>query len=151
MMLPADEVLPDVLPVAAPSNPPNTPAIVEPVEDEELLAAADAVVAAVDVADVLVEAAVVVVFLVDVFFLEEVFLVVFFTGIISDCETLCAASFIVLAMLPDVHAITRAAIKNTFFIPIYILIHFCFRGAKFAKKMEIRKEFPLFLLSFSLK
>ena len=47
-MLPVEDD--EELPEPPPSNPPNTPAIVEPVEDGELLAAADVVVAAVDVA-----------------------------------------------------------------------------------------------------
>ena len=56
-------------------------------------------------------------FLVD--FLEDFFvdfLVVFFTGINSDLEALSAASFMALALLPAVHASTRAAIRITFFI-----------------------------------
>ena len=73
MMLPADEVLPEVLPVAAPSKPPNTLAMVEPV----LVAAAllAVVVADVDVvvADVAEEVAPVVPSTeVDVDFLVEV-------------------------------------------------------------------------------
>jgi len=66
-----------------------------------------------------VEVFLVVVFL-EVFFV--VFLAVFLTGIISDIEALSAASFIALALLPAVHASTRAAKRNTFFIAFYIFI-----------------------------
>ena len=140
MMLPADEVLPDVLPVAAPSNPPNTLAMVELVL---LLAAAvlavDVVVAAVAevVAPVVASTEVDVDFLVEVLvvdflvvlvvdFFEEGFLVdffvVFFTGINSELEALSAASFMALALLPAVHASTRTAIRITFFILLSFLL-----------------------------
>jgi len=91
------------------------------------------------------------VFLVVVFFevFFVVFLAVFLTGIISDIEALSAASFIALALLPAVHASTRAAKRNTFFIAFYIFIFITLiyiypilpivlSGAKFAKKSEIR-------------
>lgn len=121
MMLPAVLLL-----LPPPSKPPNTPAIVEPVEVAE-----EAVEGVVDVAEVLVDAAVVaavvvldlvvlelVVFLVVVFLVD--FLVVFFTGqlVISDKEV----SFISVAKLPIAPASTRAAIKKTFFIPILYII-----------------------------
>ena len=126
-----------------PSTAPKIPATAEP---------ALLVVAAVVVAEVVVVAAVVldaaeVVFFVEVFFV--VFLAVFLTGIISDIEALSAASFIALALLPAVHASTRAAKRNTFFIAFYIFIFITLiyiypilpivlSGAKFAKKSEIR-------------
>lgn len=178
MMLPADEVLPDVLPVAAPSNPPNTLAMVELVL---LLAAAvlavDVVVAAVAevVAPVVASTEVDVDFLVEVLvvdflvvlvvdFFEEDFLVdffvVFFTGINSELEALSAASFMAQALLPAVHASTRAAIRITFFILLsfyflyylilipYILYRYPrFRGAKFGIFWEITKRNPLFFSS----
>ena len=145
MMLPADEVLPDVLPVAAPSNPPNTLAMVEPVLLfvvvaawlADVVLAADAEVVAPVVASVEVDVDVFVdvffvAFEVDVFeveaFEEDVFevdffvdfFVVFFTGINSELEALSAASFMALALLPAVHASTRAAIRITFFILLSI-------------------------------
>ena len=126
-----------------PSTAPKIPATAEP---------ALLVVAAVVVAEVVVVAAVVldateVVFFVEVFFV--VFLAVFLTSIISDIEALSAASFIALALLPAVHASTRAAKRNTFFIAFYIFIFITLiyiypilpivlSGAKFAKKSEIR-------------
>lgn len=129
MMLPAVLLLLLLLP--PPSKPPNTPAIVEPVEVAE-----DAVEGMVEEEDddveledvAVVEAAVVVVldlvvlelvvFLVVVFLVD--FLVVFFTGqlVISDKEV----SFISVAKLPVALASTRAAIKNTFFIPILLIL-----------------------------
>ena len=123
-----------------PSTAPKIPATAEPallvalVEATALLVVAEVVVAEVVVAEVVVVAAVVldaaeVVFFVEVFlvvvFLEVffvVFLAVFLTGIISDIEALSAASFIALALLPAVHASTRAAKRNTFFIAFYIFI-----------------------------
>jgi hypothetical protein len=102
-----------------PSTAPKIPATAEPA----LLVVAEVVVAAVvlDAAEVVffVEVFLVVVFL-EVFFV--VFLAVFLTGIISDIEALSAASFIALALLPAVHASTRAAKRNTFFIAFYIFI-----------------------------
>jgi len=115
------------------------------------------VAAVVGVAAVVLDAAEVV-FFVEVFlvvvFLEVffevffvVFLAVFLTGIISDIEALSAASFIALALLPAVHASTRAAKRNTFFIAFYIFITLIYiypilsivlSGAKFAKKSGIR-------------
>lgn len=57
-------------------------------------------------------------------FFEEDFLVdffvVFFTGINSELEALSAASFMALALLPTVHASTRAAVRITFFILLSI-------------------------------
>lgn len=57
-------------------------------------------------------------------FFEEDFLVdffvVFLTGINSDLEALSAASFMALALLPTVHASTRAAVRITFFILLSI-------------------------------
>lgn len=44
------------------------------------------------------------------------FFVVFFTGINSELEAFSTASFIALTLLPAVHASTRAAKRNTFFI-----------------------------------
>lgn len=177
MMLPADEVLPDVLPVAAPSNPPNTLAMVELVlllaaavlaVDVVVAAVAEVVapvVASVDVdVDFFVEVLVVdflVVLVVD--FFEEDFLVdffvVFFTGINSELEALSAASFMALALLPTVHASTRAAVRITFFIlfSFYFLYYlilipnlisiFTLSGAKFGIFWEITKRNPLFFSS----
>lgn len=104
MMLPAVLLL--LLP--PPSKPPNTPAIVEPVEVAE-----EAVEGVVDVVEVLVDAAVVAAVVV-------LDLVVFFTGqlVISDKEV----SFISVAKLPIAPASTRAAIKKAFFIPILYII-----------------------------
>ena len=142
-----------------PSTAPKIPATAEPallvalVEATALLVVAEVVVAEVvvvaavvlDVAEVVffVEVFLVVVFL-EVFFV--VFLAVFLTGIISDIEALSAASFIALALLPAVHASTRAAKRNTFFIAFYIFIFITLiyiypilpivlSGAKFAKKI----------------
>ena len=143
-----------------PSTAPKIPATADPA----LLVALVDVAALLVVAVVVVVAAVVldaaeVVFLVEVFlvvvffevFLEVffvVFLVVFLTGIISDIEALSAASFIALALLPAVHASTRAAKRNTFFIAfyfifitliyIYPILPIVLSGAKFAKKSGIR-------------
>lgn len=44
------------------------------------------------------------------------FFAVFFTGINSELEAFSAASFMALTLLPAVHASTRAAKRNTFFI-----------------------------------
>ena len=141
-----------------PSTAPKIPATAEPallvalVDVAALLVVAEVVVA---VAAVVLDAAEVVffveVFLVVVFFevFFVVFLAVFLTGIISDIEALSAASFIALALLPAVHASTRAAKRNTFFIAFYIFIFITLiyiypilpivlSGAKFAKKSEIR-------------
>ena len=154
MLLPAELLLLELPPITAP----KIPAMAEPallvvlVEVAELLVVAAAVVV---VAAVVLDAAEVV-FFVEVFlfvvFLEVffvVFLVVFLTGIISDIEALSAASFIALALLPAVHASTRAAKRNTFFIAFYIFIFITLiyiypilpivlSGAKFAKKSGIR-------------
>jgi hypothetical protein len=145
-----------------PSTAPKIPATAEPallvalVEATALLVVAAVVVAVaavvLDVAEVVffVEVFLVVVFFevfLEVFFV--VFLVVFLTGIISDIEALSAASFIALALLPAVHASTRAAKRNTFFIAFYIFIFITLiyiypilpivlSGAKFAKKSGIR-------------
>ena len=83
---------------------------------EEVVGAADAVDAeAVDfLAVVFLEEVFLVVFLVD-------FLVDFLTGINSELEAFSAASFIALALLPAVHASTRAAKRNTFFIFTFYL------------------------------
>ena len=154
MLLPAELLLLELPPITAP----KIPAMAEPALLVVLVEAAALLVA---VAAVVVVAAVVldaeeVVFFVEVFlvvvFLEVffvVFLVVFLTGIISDIEALSAASFIALALLPAVHASTRAAKRNTFFIAFYIFIFITLiykypilpivlSGAKFAKKSEIR-------------
>lgn len=118
-----------------PSTAPKIPATAEPallvalVEATALLVVAEVVVAEVVVVAAVVLDAAEVVFFVEVFlvvvFLEVffvVFLAVFLTGIISDIEALSAASFIALALLPAVHASTRAAKRNTFFIAFYIFI-----------------------------
>ena len=154
MLLPAELLLLELPPITAP----KIPAMAEPALLVVLVEAAALLVA---VAAVVVVAAVVldaeeVVFFVEVFlvvvFLEVffvVFLVVFLTGIISDIEALSAASFIALALLPAVHASTRAAKRNTFFIAFYIFIFITLiyiypilpivlSGAKFAKKSGIR-------------
>ena len=147
MLLPAELLLLEF----PPNTAPKIPATAEPallvvlVEVAALLVVVAAVVAVVlDAAEVVffVE-----VFLVEVFFV--VFLAVFLTGIISDIEALSAASFIALALLPAVHASTRAAKRNTFFIAFYIFIFITLiyiypilpivlLGAKFAKKSGIR-------------
>ena len=145
-----------------PSTAPKIPATAEPallvalVEATALLVVAEVVVAEVVVVAAVVLDAAEVVFFVEVFlvvvFLEVffvVFLAVFLTGIISDIEALSAASFIALALLPAVHASTRAAKRNTFFIAFYIFIFITLiyiypilpivlSGAKFAKKSGIR-------------
>jgi hypothetical protein len=158
MLLPAELLLLEFPPSTAPKIPATAePALLVALVD---VAALLVVVAAVVVAEVVVAAVVLdaaeVVFFVEVFlvvvFLEVffvVFLAVFLTGIISDIEALSAASFIALALLPAVHASTRAAKRNTFFIAFYIFIFITLiyiypilpivlSGAKFAKKSEIR-------------
>ena len=152
-------LLPAELPLLEfpPSTAPKIPATAEPALLVALVEAAAllVVVAAVVVAAVVLDAAEVV-FFVEVFlvvvFLEVffvVFLAVFLTGIISDIEALSAASFIALALLPAVHASTRAVKRNTFFIAFYIFIFITLiyiypilpivlSSAKFAKKSEIR-------------
>ena len=146
MLLPAELLLLEF----PPSTAPKIPATAEPallvvlVEIAALLVVAAVVAVVLDAAEVVffVE-----VFLVEVFFV--VFLAVFLTGIISDIEALSAASFIALALLPAVHASTRAAKRNTFFIAFYIFIFITLiyiypilpivlLGAKFAKKSGIR-------------
>ena len=136
----------------------------------------DVVVAAVaavaeEVAPVVASTEVDVDFLVEVFvvdflvvlvvdFFEEDFLVdffvVFFTGINYELEALSAASFMALALLPAVHASTRAAIRITFFILLSILSYsytkylisiFTLSGAKFGIFWEITKRNPLFFSS----
>ena len=126
MLLPAELLLLEL----PPSTAPKIPAMEEPALLVVLVEAAAllVVVAAVVVAAVVLDAAEVVffveVFLVVVFFevFFVVFLAVFLTGIIADIEALSAASFIALALLPAVHASTRAAKRNTFFIAFYILL-----------------------------
>ena len=146
MLLPAELLLLEF----PPNTAPKIPATAEPallvvlVEVAALLVVAAVVAVVLDAAEVVffVE-----VFLVEVFFV--VFLAVFLTGIISDIEALSAASFIALALLPAVHASTRAAKRNTFFIAFYIFIFITLiyiypilpivlSGAKFAKKSGIR-------------
>ena len=146
MLLPAELLLLEF----PPSTAPKIPATAEPALLVVLVEAAALLVVAAVVAVVLDAAEVVFfveVFLVEVFFV--VFLAVFLTGIISDIEALSAASFIALALLPAVHASTRAAKRNTFFIAFYIFIFITLiyiypilpivlSGAKFAKKSGIR-------------
>ena len=146
MLLPAELLLLEF----PPSTAPKIPATAEPVLLVVLVEVAALLVVAAVVAVVLDAAEVVFfveVFLVEVFFV--VFLAVFLTGIISDIEALSAASFIALALLPAVHASTRAAKRNTFFIAFYIFIFITLiyiypilpivlLGAKFAKKSGIR-------------
>ena len=138
MLLPAELLLLEF----PPSTAPKIPATAEPALLVALVDVAALLVVAAVVAEVVVVAAVVldvaeVVFFVEVFlvvvFLEVffevffvVFLAVFLTGIISDIEALSAASFIALALLPTVHASTRAAKRNTFFIAFYFILSLLF-------------------------
>ena len=166
MLLPAELLLLEF----PPSTAPKIPATAEPALLVALVEAAAllVVVAAVFAAAVLdaVLDAVEVVFFVEVFlvvvFLEvflvvflAVFLAVFLTGIISDIEALSAASFIALALLPAVHASTRAAKRNTFFIAFYILLLsllFIYTNTSFSffrvqssqKNREYDKKYPYF-------
>lgn len=100
-----------------PNRPPNRLPTLEAVE--LLLVAVEVVVAAELVAAVVVVAVVVLV----VFFV--VFLVVFLTGrlVVSDGDTLTVS---VLARQTELQAITRAAVKNTFFMLLFF-ISFVFR------------------------
>lgn len=155
MLLPAELLLLEF----PPSTAPKIPATAEPallvalVDVAALLVVAAVVVAEVVVAAVVLDAAEVV-FFVEVFlvvvFLEVffvVFLAVFLTGIISNIEALSAASFIALALLPAVHASTRAAKRNTFsLLSIYLFYHsylyipntsYCSFGCKVRKKSGI--------------
>ena len=149
MLLPAELLLLEFPPSTAPKIPATAePALLVVLLDVAALLVVAAVVVA--VAAVVLDVAEVVFFVevfLEVFFV--VFLVVFFTGIISDIEALSAASFIALVLLPAVHASTRAAKRNTFFIAFYIFIFITLiyiypilpivlSGAKFAKKTGIR-------------
>lgn len=112
-----DELLDELPP---PSNPPRIPATVEAVDPDVLDAAVLAVEGVVVLVVVVVEAFVVaVVFLVVVVFLLVVFFVVFLTGqlVISESDV----SLRLFATLPVVQAITRAAVRITFFIVFSIL------------------------------
>jgi len=141
MMPPAvlEELLLEELP---PNKPPRIPAIADPL----LEAAVDAVEGVVDVSvlevsEVDVVAFAVVVFLVVVFFVVVFlvdFFVVFFTGqlVVSERDT----SFHSLAILPDVQASTRAAIKNTFFIPFIYYISISLLHSQF--ECKVRKNNP---------
>ena len=128
MLLPAELLLLEF----PPSTAPKIPATAEPALLVVLVDVAALLVVVAAVVAVVLDAAEAV-FFVEVFlavdFLElffavffAVFLAVFLTGIISDIEALSAASFIALALLPAVHASTRAAKRNTFFIAFYILL-----------------------------
>ena len=129
MLLPAELLLLEFPPSTAPKIPATAePALLVALVDVAALLVVVAAVFAAAVLDAVLDA-VEVVFFVEVFlvvlFLEVflvVFLAVFLTGIISDIEALSAASFIALALLPAVHASTRAAKRNTFFIAFYILL-----------------------------
>ena len=116
-MLPAvldvllDELLDELPP---PSNPPRIPATVEAADPDVL----DAAVLAVEGVVVLV-VAVVEAFVVVVVFLVVVFFVVFLTGQLAISES--DVSLRLFATLPVVQAITRAAVRITFFIVFSIL------------------------------
>lgn len=97
-----------------PNRPPRMPETAEPMVDVEVEVAVEAV----DGVVVAVVAAVVAVVVVD-FFVVVVFFVVFFTGWFCEREVPHNS----LAMLPVAPAITRAAVKITFFIPILIFIN----------------------------
>ena len=153
MLLPAELLLLEFPPSTAPKIPATAePALLVALVDVAALLVVVAAVFAAAVLDAVLDA-VEVVFFVEVFFV--VFLAVFLTGIISDIEALSAASFIALALLPAVHASTRAAKRNTFFIAFYILLLsllFIYTNTSFSffrvqssqKKREYEKKNPYF-------
>ncbi len=132
-----------------PSKPPKTLATVEPVLlDVALLLVVALPLALLAAVEAAVEEEVVAFLVVEVvafFFVVVFFFVVFLTGIDCDREAFSAASLMALALLPAVHASTRAAIKNTFFIAFSNTLCIVF-ACKYRKKMGNKEIFFLFFV-----